>query len=1285
MGTEAQAVQEVGHFLAKAIRGSESAPSEAVRAPLRARSGPVFSCLRHRGLPLHRVWTEEADQLASLEAAATELKKKLPPAADLAQLTVEFSLCSDFTPVDVSSDREWRSLNADRFRGVLGFEFRHDSVVERIAPLTAVTSNANAEHLILSFAERHGVPFEHVRGGIAIRRFRASEGLLTFEPRPAVYPLRRGARLVNPDEIDVRHVKELHALLLRYLTASVDATGRMRYLYLPSRCREQASGNNMIRQWMATWALCRAARAAADEDLSSLVDCNIQYNLEHYYRAENGFGLIEYDGMVKLGAVALAALSIVEHDDRDKYSEVEASLWRTIDHAWQPTGEFRTFFRPSDRNDQQNYYPGEALLAWAVRYAEKGEQAVLERFMTSFRYYRDWHRQPRNQNPAFIPWHTQAYYRVFQQTRDPELASFILEMNDWLLPMQQWPVPAAPECAGRFYDVNRPFGPPHASSTGVYLEGLVDAYCVARDTGDRGRQERYRLAICRGLRSVSQLVYRDRADDYYVADAEQVQGGVRTTCYNNVIRVDNVQHNLLALARALSEFRPEEFSCWSSPPSKPEGTSRDLAPIKLFERKSPLQLSDLLRRRGANQFAPRSVCGIEARLAASPGLPSDWTRRLAACVPAWTEEAPPTARSDALTVAEVIKDLALLLLAEVGCGDEQGGTVELARALSKRESGTETKTDTVFVAWVTSAFPEVSARAIELAARIVSSAVSSQPESLSRGLSEERRAFEVFCHGFLPAPERHEIVRAAGRRGIPWSRVGRAPDIFRLGVGARQCWCDLTTTCSTSRVHAQTTSNKPLANRLYRSMGVPVARQLIATDSAAAVVAAHEIGFPVVTKPWRGSGGRGVSANLNDDGEVERGYVRATKVFGPKVAVEEYLPGDDYRLLFIGGEYVAAAKRVAPCVEGDGQRSIRHLVEAVNAERERRHGLPRTLKVYKLDDESQRVLARQGHHADSVPAPGEVVQLGSVANGGTTLDVTAAVHPDNIEAARRAARIAGIDVCGVDFLLPDPSRSYLETGGGICEVNYQPSLMLHMISDGKTNSYVAERFVQWLVPDGSDGRVPVGVFIGASRGLMALVGRLLGEKTVARVERDAVFVAEHAVGKGRPSWLHACEMGLFDPATRCLLLQPTLAEVRDQGLGLDWCDVVVFAEAEAVPGPLTDVVAALAPEFVRWAGAPCPSQADPSNTILCVADDSSEELEQHLDAAGRAVVIRAEGELVARAGRQGATHLGRLSGTDAERREVIVAVATAWALGAEPAALAELASSVVCCAPERSR
>ena len=162
-----------------------------------------------------------------------------------------------------------------------------------------------------------------------------------------------------------------------------------------------------------------------------------------------------------------------------------------------------------------------------------------------------------------MPWHTQACASLFAQSGHRAFADFALEISDWLLPMQQWDG-LMPDLRGRFYDPKRPeFGPPHAASTGAYLEGLADAAALARAAGDESRAAAYDRAVQRGLRSLRQLQFRDERDAFYISRRKKVMGALRTEVYDNAVRVDSAAHALIA---AIKIMRPLEFGASTVPP-----------------------------------------------------------------------------------------------------------------------------------------------------------------------------------------------------------------------------------------------------------------------------------------------------------------------------------------------------------------------------------------------------------------------------------------------------------------------------------------------------------------------------------------------------------------------------------------------------------------------------------------------------------------------------------------------------------------------------------------------
>jgi hypothetical protein len=505
--------------------------------------GPIFVMLREHGQARASLWHEggswNSDLAGALAQTFAESASRYRDHID----AIELCLTYDYRPVTGPNDRALTNVH----RGIRGIELSAGRRTERYSPTEMLATNRDFQRVI----ERFG-------GTPEIRVFEAHQLLLLRDgPHWHVRPMMRGNEVVPIEAVTREAVERLAKTMGHWMQNQVRANGRITYKYWPSS-GEESSANNMIRQFMATVCLGRLAEFYEDPEFRALQDKNLAYNMKKFYGERTGLGYIEFDRKAKLGAAALAALALVEHPGPHPYEQQQAGLIALTRHLWQSDGSFRTFYFPPERNDNQNFYPGEALLLWAALLEHADHAALREPFMKSFAFYRAWHLA--NRNPAFIPWHTQAYYLVWQQARDPELAAFVFEMNDWLLDVQEWDQAVYPDTKGRFYDPRRPFGPPHASSTGVYLEGLIDAFALARERGDTTRAEHYRRAILRGLRSLMQLQFADDVDMFYVAKRGPVQGGLRTTVYNNEIRIDNVQHGLMAILKILQTFASDDYA-----------------------------------------------------------------------------------------------------------------------------------------------------------------------------------------------------------------------------------------------------------------------------------------------------------------------------------------------------------------------------------------------------------------------------------------------------------------------------------------------------------------------------------------------------------------------------------------------------------------------------------------------------------------------------------------------------------------------------------------------------
>ncbi|GAB5469668.1 MAG: hypothetical protein Kilf2KO_26980 [Rhodospirillales bacterium] len=527
----------------------EELAQEDLARPLAA---PLHMAWRRGGRLLHETW----QQAETLRNALAALSQEAPDGAESALLCL---------PLDCWSVAEtaWHGVFADAQRGILGLGLACEGWRDWLAPTQLVASNRNFSRGLEHRLAARGLDLPAFRGqGGRLSAFTARQILVHLGREPHCQGLLRGNRVrALPEKLDTM-LEEAAGWLLRQQRPD----GSLAYKYWPSR-GEGSTTNNTIRQFMASLALIDWASYRGRAPLLVAATRSLEANLEAFLRHEGDLAVIEHEGKAKLGAAALAALCLLRHPDRAAYAAERRALERGIAKLWQADGSFRTFHRPADRNDNQNFYPGEALYYWSERLRGEPDDALSEAVSRSLDHYRRFHR--RAPNPAFVPWHSLALAGL---DPSPARSRYLFAMNDWLVGLQQWESAPHRDMAGRFYAPEHPdYGPPHASSTGVYIEGLAAAFSVAERLGDRARAARYATAVWRGLRSLRQLQFLDESDCFYVSKRDRVLGGLRSEVYDNTLRIDNTQHALaalLAVARqpALLAARPAPSAL--EPPDK---------------------------------------------------------------------------------------------------------------------------------------------------------------------------------------------------------------------------------------------------------------------------------------------------------------------------------------------------------------------------------------------------------------------------------------------------------------------------------------------------------------------------------------------------------------------------------------------------------------------------------------------------------------------------------------------------------------------------------------------
>jgi len=425
---------------------------------------------------------------------------------------------------------------------------------------------------------------------------------------------------------------------------------------------------------------------------------------------------------------------------------------------------------------------------------------------------------------------------------------------------------------------------------------------------------------------------------------------------------------------------------------------------------------------------------------------------------------------------------------------------------------------------------------------------------------EARDEFIRFAQRRALGPSTASLVRAAENRGIPWLRLNDQ-SLVQLGHGKYQQRIQATVTSATSHIAVELASDKEETNKILATLGLPVPRQELVQSEGQAVRAAQRIGFPVVTKPYNGNHGRGISIRLTSDAEVAHGFAMARE-HSRSVIVETFVEGDDHRLLVVNGTLVAATRRTPGHVIGDGKHSIAQLVEIVNLDPRRGVGHEKVLTRLELDTPAQKMLERVDLQADSVPGDGQVVYLRSTANlstGGTATDVTDVIHPDNREMAERAVRAIGLDVGGVDFLSKDITESYRSIGGGICEVNAAPGFRMHVAPSEGTARDVAAPVIDMLFPAGATVRVPIAAITGTNgktttARMLAHVTKMAGY-TPGLTTTDGVYIDGQRTVQGDMTGPVSARMVLADPQIDIAILETARGGLLRAGMGVNEVNV----------------------------------------------------------------------------------------------------------------------------------
>ncbi|PTS94291.1 cyanophycin synthetase [Pedobacter sp. HMWF019] len=416
-------------------------------------------------------------------------------------------------------------------------------------------------------------------------------------------------------------------------------------------------------------------------------------------------------------------------------------------------------------------------------------------------------------------------------------------------------------------------------------------------------------------------------------------------------------------------------------------------------------------------------------------------------------------------------------------------------------------------------------------------------------------------------PSTGSIVDEAISRDIPWIRLNKS-SLVQLGYGKNQVRFRATMTEKTNSIAVDIACNKDETKRLLQDSAIPVAKGVTISDPEDLEDAIKKVGFPLVFKPLDGNHGKGATINVKTEAAAKEAFEYA-KNYSRKIIIERFITGYDFRILVIDHQMVAAALRVPAHVTGNGQLTVQQLIDKENEDPRRGYGHENVLTEIIVDRDTLDLLAKKEYTLDTIVPNGEIVYLKSTANlstGGTSIDVTDLVHPQNIFISERISRIIGLDICGIDVMAQNLTQPLTENGGVILEVNAAPGFRMHLAPSEGLPRNVAAPVIDMLYPPGKSARIPIIAVTGTNgktttTRLIAHMVKSNGTR-VGYTTSDGIYVQNTMLMKGDTTGPISSEFILRDPTVEFAVLETARGGILRAGLGFNKCDIGVVTNIQ---------------------------------------------------------------------------------------------------------------------------
>lgn len=316
------------------------------------------------------------------------------------------------------------------------------------------------------------------------------------------------------------------------------------------------------------------------------------------------------------------------------------------------------------------------------------------------------------------------------------------------------------------------------------------------------------------------------------------------------------------------------------------------------------------------------------------------------------------------------------------------------------------------------------------------------------------------------------IVERALFRGWKIANFKSNPAIFLLYVTGRENPIKLFSASPSQMSYpaSKIAKDKYITNQILSMSGFSVPKELlISSNNENAFKQAEQFlveNYQIVVKPLDASHGKGITVNVTSSQELVVALAEAWKVSNKsKILLQKQIQGVDIRIVCIGYEFVDAISRIPASVVGDGEYTIRQLIEIINTRDDRGLNYATKYNIIPIN-KAEEYLGED--KINSIPQVEEMVQVIGVSNvgmGGTRYNIKADIPEFLKDIAIKCAKELELPVCGVDFMvkrLPKNTDIFEDLNPCVIEVNECPMLTMYDDLNSPEQNAVIDKYLDFV-------------------------------------------------------------------------------------------------------------------------------------------------------------------------------------------------------------------------------